>query len=56
MEMTRWIVTEEFRRNWREFAIVPAADKATAIATARRYGMRPKGRRMKATKLVVTKK
>lgn len=52
----RWVVSEKFRRDWREFAIVPALDKETAIATARRYGMRPKGRQMKATKAVVTKR
>jgi hypothetical protein len=52
----RWIVSELYRRDWRWFAIVPAADKQTAISIARSYGMRPKARPMRAIKAVTTKK
>ena len=54
--MQRWIVSEMYRRNWREVGICPAENKDKAIATIRRYGMRPKDRPMKAAKLVVTKR
>ena len=54
--MTRYVVSEKFRHDWREFAIVPAADPDAAIARARRCGMRPKDRPMKAVPLKVTKR
>lgn len=52
----KFVVSEMFRRAWREFAIVPAATPEQAIDTARRIGMRPKGREMKAVKQKVTKR
>jgi hypothetical protein len=52
----RFVVSEMYRRSWREFAIVPASTPEQAIDTARRIGMRPKGREMKAVKQKVTKK
>ena len=52
----KFVVSEMFRRAWREFAVVPAANPEQAIATARRYGNRPKGREMKAVQQKVTKR
>jgi hypothetical protein len=36
----RWVVAQREQGEWWEFAIVPAASKLEAIATARRYSMR----------------
>lgn len=52
----KFVVSEMYRRNWREFAVVPAETPEAAINTARRYGMRPKDRQMKAAKYKVTKR
>lgn len=54
--MTRYEVSEQVYGQWRAFAIIPAKDEKTAIATARRCGMRPAARPMKATKQTVTKR
>jgi hypothetical protein len=51
----RWVVSEWWRCDWREFAVVPAISEAGAVAKARNAGLRPKDRRMKARKLKVTK-
>lgn len=51
----RWVVSEWWHRDWREFAVVPATSEAGAVVVARSAGLRPKDRRMKARKLKVTK-